>query len=56
MKWYDPYGRLLRVIAIIAVVVMFAGCVEDETLVPTPTPTPSQVATLEPTARSQPGP
>lgn len=29
MKWYDPYGRLLMVIAIIAAVVMFAGCVEE---------------------------
>ena len=55
MKWYDPYGRLLMVIAIIAAAAIFAGCVEDENPVPTPTTTPSpdptQAATLEaPTA------
>ena len=31
----------LIVIAILAAVVMFAGCVEDETLAPTPSPTPT---------------
>lgn len=55
MKWYDSYGRLLIVIAIIAAAAIFAGCVEDENPVPTPTPIPSpeptQAATLEaPTA------
>lgn len=55
MKWYDSYGRLLMVIAIIAAAAIFAGCVEDEKPVPTPTPIPSpeptQAVTLEaPTA------
>lgn len=49
MKWYDPYGRLLMVIAIIAAVVVFAGCVEEETQVPTPSPTVISISKTTPT-------
>ncbi|MEA3282502.1 MAG: LamG-like jellyroll fold domain-containing protein, partial [Euryarchaeota archaeon] len=54
MKWYAPYGRLLIVIAIIAVVVMFAGCVEDENPVSTPSPAPTPTQAVTPTETPEP--
>jgi competence protein ComEC len=57
-------GRLLIVMVIIAAVVVFAGCVEGETSVPTPSPTatplpkiaPAPTPTQTPTPKSTPSP
>ena len=49
MKRYDPRDRLLIAIAIIAVVVGFAGCVEEETPAPAPSPTAISIQKTTPT-------
>jgi hypothetical protein len=46
MKWYDPYDRLLIVIAIIAAAAIFAGCVEE---IPEPKYVPCDIIAEQPT-------